>query len=126
VIIITNKNTELLFVTLEKSEKKFSPTTLYHDYAINENLFHWQSQNSAQPDKGRGLSYINQLKTGKKIILFAREQSSDEYNRAMGFVNLGPVSYVSYNGRKPMNITWKLEHPIPAWLWKETAKLASA
>ncbi len=90
------RNIELLFVTLQKTDKKFSPTTLYHDYAISENLFHWQTQNSASPEKGKGLSYIQQSKTGKKFILFVREQSTDEYGRAMGFVNLGPVIFQSY------------------------------
>ena len=33
-------NTELLFINLKKSEKDFSPTTMYDDYAINETLFH--------------------------------------------------------------------------------------
>ncbi|MEO7046448.1 MAG: DUF3427 domain-containing protein, partial [Ferruginibacter sp.] len=36
---------ELLFINLIKSEENFSPTTMYDDYAINESLFHWQSQN---------------------------------------------------------------------------------
>ena len=33
-------NTEALFVTLKKSDKDYSPTTLYDDYAISEDLFH--------------------------------------------------------------------------------------
>ena len=40
VLNIKNKNTELLFVTLEKTEDKYSPTTMYDDYAISERLFH--------------------------------------------------------------------------------------
>ena len=34
-------NASLLFVTLNKSDKDFSPSTQYNDYVINENLFHW-------------------------------------------------------------------------------------
>ncbi len=33
------------------------PTTMYEDYALNEYLFHWQSQNSASPESPVGLSY---------------------------------------------------------------------
>ena len=124
VVDIHNLNTELLFVTLQKTEKRFSPTTLYHDYAINKELFHWQSQNSARPDRGKGLKYINHKKSGKTIILFVREQSIDEFGRTMGFVNLGPVYIESYNGSQPMNITWKLEQPLPSYLWREAVKLA--
>jgi superfamily II DNA or RNA helicase len=126
VVDFKDKNIELLFVTLQKTDKKFSPTTLYHDYAISENLFHWQSQNAATPEKGKGLSYIQQQETGKNFILFVREQSYDEYNRVMGFVNLGTLTFQSYTGSKPMSIIWKLENPMPAWMWKDAAKLAIA
>jgi hypothetical protein len=124
VIEIKSLNCELLFVTLQKTDKKFSPTTLYHDYAINEILFHWQSQNAARPDKGKGLSYVQHEKTGKKILLFVREQSSDEFGRAMGFINVGVVKLESHSGSQPMNITWQLEEPITPYLWKAAAKLA--
>ncbi|WP_034638315.1 DUF3427 domain-containing protein, partial [Chitinivibrio alkaliphilus] len=124
VVEIKSINTELLFVTLKKTDKRFSPTTLYHDYAINETLFHWQSQNSARPDRGKGLSYVRHKESGKTILLFVREQSYDEYRRAMGFINLGPVSLQSHHGSQPMNITWELQTPLPSFLWKEAAKLA--
>lgn len=62
VLTIANANTELLFVTLNKCEKQFSTTTMYHDYAISPTLFHWQTQNSAKPSSGKGLSYIQQKK----------------------------------------------------------------
>lgn len=120
---IKRLNIEILFVTLKKSEKKFSPTTMYQDYAISEDLFHWQTQNSAHPDRGKGLSYRNHKKEGKKIILFVREQSNDEYG-TMGFVNVGPVEFVTYEGSQPMNITWKLLNPLPSYMWKDSAKLS--
>lgn len=120
---IKRLNVELLFVTLKKSEKKFSPTTMYQDYAISEDLFHWQTQNSAHPERGKGLSYRNHKKEGKKIILFVREQSNDDYG-TMGFVNVGPVEFVTYEGSQPMNITWKLLNPLPSYIWKESAKLS--
>ena len=118
------QNTELLFVTLKKCEKQFSPTTKYHDYAISESLFHWQSQNSARPEHGKGLSYIEHQKTHKQIILFVREQAKDENKRTMGFVNFGPINYIKHTSSQPMSITWQLKHPMPASMWHETAKLA--
>jgi hypothetical protein len=124
VLNIANANTELLFVTLNKCEKQFSATTMYHDYAISLTLFHWQTQNSARPNSGRGLGYIQQKETKKIFLLFVREQGKDENGRTMGFVNFGPVDFVKYEGSQPMNITWKLKHPMPAYLWHETAKLA--
>lgn len=124
VLELKDQNVELLFVTLNKSEKQFSPSTMYHDYAISERLFHWQSQNSARTDRGKGLSYIRHLESGKRIFLFVREQAKDEHNRTMGFVNFGEVEYVSHTGSQPMNITWRLKQPMPSFMWKQAAKLA--
>ena len=124
VLTIDSAKIELFFVTLDKCEKQFSATTMYHDYAISPTLFHWQTQNSAKPQSGRGLSYIKQKENNKTYLLFVREQAKDENGRTMGFVNFGPVDFVKYEGSQPMNITWKLKHPMPAYLWHETAKLA--
>ena len=124
VFVLKEQNIELMFVTLDKNEKQFSPTTMYHDYAINEHLFHWQSQNSARPDKGRGLEYIQHQKMGKRLFLFVREQTKDEFGRTMGFVNYGEVEYVSHTGSQPMSITWQLKEPMPHFMWQQAAKLA--
>lgn len=121
---VADANVELLFVTLNKNEKQFSATTMYHDYAISPTLFHWQTQNSAKPESGKGLNYIKQKENNKTFILFVREQAKDENGKTMGFVNFGPVDFVKYEGSQPMNITWKLKHSMPAYLWHETAKLA--
>ncbi|MGY3211942.1 DUF3427 domain-containing protein [Mucilaginibacter sp. HD30] len=115
---------EALFVTLKKSEKEYSPTTLYDDYAINEELFHWQSQNSTTPESIKGKSYINHRELGKRILLFVREQNDNEYGLTMSYVFLGEAVYVQSSGARPMNITWRLKELMPASIWKESAKLA--
>ncbi len=43
---LPEKKIDLFFITLNKSDKDYSPTTLYNDYSINETLFHWQSQST--------------------------------------------------------------------------------
>jgi len=124
VLNIKDKNTELLFVTLEKTEDKYSPTTMYDDYALSDKLFHWQSQNSTRSETSKGQSYINHKKTGKNILLFVREKNHDEYNKVMAYVFLGKVFYKDHYGSQPMSITWELEEPIPPYLWKNIAKMA--
>lgn len=124
VFVVKDRNIELLFVTLNKNPKVFSPKTMYHDYAINEWRFHWQSQNSARPERGRGLEYIQHKALGKRLFLFVREQSDDEYGRTMGFVNFGEIEYVSHTGSQPMNIIWQLHQAMPDFMWHDTAKLA--
>lgn len=118
-------NVEALFVNLKKSEEDFSPTTMYDDYAINDILFHWQSQNSTTDQSGKGKEYINHTKIGRKILLFVRESKKSEDGLTHGFVFLGPVNFVEYYGSKPMSITWELNEPIPNYLWKESAKLSN-
>ena len=116
-------NTELLFINLIKSEENFSPTTMYDDYAINELLFHWQSQNAAGPETSKGLSYINHRESEKRILLFVREKANDAYGNTMGYVFVGEGNLKEYYGSKPMSIKWELNEPIPHYLWKDAAKL---
>ena len=117
-------NVELLFVTLQKSEQNFSPTTLYEDFAISEDLFQWQSHNAAGPETERGRNYINHETIGRRILLFVREKNTDEYGNTMGMVFLGKATLIEHHGAKPMTIKWKLETPMPPFLWKESAKMA--
>ena len=78
----------------------------------------------SRPERGKGLSYINHRAEGKRLFLFVREQSKDEFGRTLGFVNFGEVEYVSHTGSQPMNIKWRLTTPMPPFMWKEAAKLA--
>ncbi len=124
ILNIKTKKTELLFVTLEKTEEHYSPSTSYNDYAISDNLFHWQSQNATKPSSTKGQSYIQHKKDKKSILLFVREKNKDEYGNTYGFVLLGKVNYISHYGSQPMNIEWKLETQIPSFFLKESAKMA--
>ena len=118
-------NTELIFINLIKSEEDFSPTTMYDDYAINETLFHWQSQNSAGPETEKGKAYINQNENDRKILMFIREKKRDQFKNTMGYVFVGKGNLKEYYGSKPMNIKWKLHEPLPHYLWKDAAKLSN-
>lgn len=40
---------DFFFVTLNKSEARFSPSTQYRDYAISRTLFHWETQSVQSP-----------------------------------------------------------------------------
>ena len=118
-----DNETEVLFVTLDKGGGKFNASTMYHDYFINEQFFHWQSQNSTTPEGEIGQSYIKQKENKKDILLFIRESTTDENGNTMAFVFCGKIQYVQYEGRKPMSITWRLEAIPPALLLNEGRKL---
>ena len=117
-------NVEALFVTLKKTEKEYSPTTMYEDYAVNKTLFHWQSQNSISPHSPKGESYINHKALGKKILLFVREQNVDEYGFTMSYTFLGETEFIKSKGARPMSVEWKLYEPMPSYILKESQKLA--
>ena len=121
---LPEKNLDVFFITLNKSDKDYSPTTLYKDYSINERLFHWQSQSTTAADSPTGQRYIHHRERGSKVLLFVREFKTDRITGgAEAYTFLGTASYVNHQGSKPMNITWKLDRPIPAKFLKKTNKL---
>ena len=104
-------NATLLFVTLNKSDEDFSPSTQYNDYLINEDFFHWQSQNTDSHQNRGGHRYTKQTETDNKIILFVREEKRDGFGNTCAFHCFGLVDYISSHGDFPMNITWRLQEP---------------
>ena len=121
---LPEKKLDVFFVTLNKSDKDYSPTTMYNDYSINESLFHWQSQSTTAADSPTGQRYIHHRERGSKVLLFVREFKSDRINGgAAAYTFLGTANCVKYEGSRPMNITWKLDCPIPAKFLKKTNKL---
>ena len=72
-----DKNIDVFFVTLNKADKDYSPTTMYKDYSINESLFHWQSQSTTAADSPTGQRYIHHRERGSKVLLFVREFKTD-------------------------------------------------
>ena len=119
---IADKKTMCLFVTLNKGNTYYSPTTSYHDYSINDKWFHWQSQNSTSETSIVGKRYINHIAEGESILLFVREQK-DGLNGSVPFTLLGKANYVSHTGNKPMSIIWELEESIPAKFLSVTDQL---
>lgn len=113
-------NTESFFVTLDKSEKAFSPSTRYEDFAVSREKFHWQSQSTTGEDSPTGRRYINQKQNGARFLLFVRPRKGDP------FLFLGPLHYVSHTGSRPMSIYWDLEYPMPAWFFEICASLRAA
>ncbi len=104
-------NVEVLFVTLNKSDKDFSPSTQYDDYVMGNYRFHWQSQN-VDSHQGRGRRFVEQSQNKKRFLLFVREEKRDGFGNTSPFYCFGFVKYVRSYGDKPMNIEWELKYPI--------------
>ncbi|MBT2729816.1 DUF3427 domain-containing protein [Bacillus sp. ISL-75] len=110
-----DKNLDIFFITLNKSEKDFSPSTLYDDYAINERLFHWQTQSRVAEGSKIAERYIHNKKRNHQIALFVREYKK-ENGYTSPFVFLGTADHVSHSGSKPMNFIWQLNEEMPSYL----------
>lgn len=110
-----DKNLDIFFITLNKSEKDFSPSTLYEDYAINDRLFHWQTQSRVTETSPTAQRYIHHKKQKHQIALFVREYKQ-EYGHTSPFVYLGTADYVRHYGDKPMSYIWKLRDEMPSYL----------
>lgn len=116
-------NTDFFFVTLEKSEREYSPSTLYKDYAISSTLFHWQSQSTTTQQSSVGQRYIHHGARNGHIVLFVRPRKKAG-GLTVPYTCLGEADYVSHTGERPINFVWRLRTPMPADIFR-LAKVAS-
>jgi superfamily II DNA or RNA helicase len=123
---VEEKKADLAFVTLNKSELHFSPTTMYADTAISGHVFQWESQ-SATADSGKvGQRYVQHKVNGTTFHLFVRDYRIDpETGVTMPYLYLGPANYMEHKGSKPMRIRWHLDHEIPADILVKSKVIAS-
>ncbi|MDC7692385.1 DUF3427 domain-containing protein [Vogesella indigofera] len=122
VLRLQARKSELLFVTLNKSEG-FHEAIAYHDYAISPTLFHWQTQNSCSPHSKTGKQYLESVgpqANGWQFQLFVRTDKDSAY------MACGPVVLQSSRGSQPMSIEWQLEVPLPAAAFSRFSVLRGA
>jgi superfamily II DNA or RNA helicase len=114
---------DLFFVTLEKTEGHYSPTTMYRDYAISPRLFHWESQSTTSVQSPTGQRYLNHQRRGTHVFLFVRHRKHVA-GRTAAYTCLGAAEYVSHERSRPIAITWRLRTPMPDDFFRE-AKVAA-
>jgi superfamily II DNA or RNA helicase len=124
VLHLAKSKVDAFFVTLNKTEDAYSPTTMYEDYAISDRLFHWQSQSTTSANSPTGQRYILHREQGYTPLLFVREHKYLPTGLAAPYSFLGPADYVSHEGSRPISIVWKLLHAMPARLVRTTARQA--
>lgn len=54
VLHIPSSKVDVFFVTLQKTEEDYSPTTMYEDYLVSHDRFHWQSQSNTSAEARLG------------------------------------------------------------------------
>jgi superfamily II DNA or RNA helicase/HKD family nuclease len=110
--------TDVLFVTLEKDDDDYSPTTRYADYPLSPLLFHWESQNSTAPSSATGRRYIEHATRGSNVVLFVRLRKKDDRGETAPYTCLGRSQYVRHESERPMKVVWQLERSMPAWVFE--------
>ena len=111
--------TDLFFVTLEKSEKYYSPSTRYLDYAISDELFHWESQANTSAASETAQRYFNHESRGSNVVLFIRTARQDGWRRTMPYFCAGTARYIKHRSERPVQITWRLDHRLPGDVFAE-------
>ena len=106
--------TDLLFYRAAETEKDYSPTTRHLDYAINDQLFHWESQGKDTVESERGQNDIHHRERNRTITLFVRLAKKDPgTGRTMPYFCAGNAHYVEHRSERPIQITWRLDHALP-------------
>lgn len=123
---VEDAQTDLFFVTLEKADGGYSPTTMYRDYAISPELFHWESQSVLREGAPTAQRYINHVQLGSDVVIFVRSKKRTESGTTAPYTCLGPATYVQHEGEKPLAITWRLRDSMPEELFEVAQAVAAA
>ncbi len=126
VLHLQQHKADLFLVTLKKTEKEYSASTLYEDYVINQDTFHWQTQSRTGAESDTALRYRNDAQEGHTILLCVREDKRTVDGRTAPYQFLGPVQYVSDEGTKPVTFIWRLKYPLSGYLFNAWQSLKAS
>ena len=113
--------TYALLVTFQKTEKEFSPSTMYADYPISRELLHWESQSTTSQQSGTGQNLVRHGEKGYTILVFARGQKKRNGVTAP-FTYLGPVDQLSHESERPIKMVWRLRHKMPVEMFEDNRR----
>lgn len=100
------KGAVVLLITINKQGR--TKDHRFIDHWIDDDHFHWQSQNQTSPNSKSGQEVISHERLGVHIHLFVRENKL-EGGKAAPFTYHGTVKYQSHTGSEPMNVIFKLD-----------------
>lgn len=104
-VVLASKKAHILLITLNKQGK--AEEHKYLDHWVDDTHFHWQSQNSTDPNTKRGQEIIEHAKLGVHIHLFVREHKLLG-TKAAPFTYHGRAKYLSHKGSRPMSVLLEL------------------
>lgn len=110
-----------LLITFQKSERDFSPSTMYADYPISRELLHWESQANTPQNTKTGQNLIHHGERDYTILVFARDVKKRN-GISVPFTYLGPATRVRYQNERPIQMVWRLLQAMPAEMFEENRR----
>jgi len=108
-------------ITFQKTEREFSPSTMYADYPISRDLLHWESQSNTAQETTTGQNLIFHAERGYTILIFARDQKKRN-GCTVPFCYLGPADRVSYESERPIKMVWRLRYSMPVEMFEDNRR----
>ena len=113
--------TVVSLVTFQKTEKEFSPNTMYQDYPISRELLHWETQRQTSQASDTGQNLIHHVERGYTMLFFVRTRKKVDGTTAP-FTFLGPAKLVSFQSERPIQMVWRLDHAMPVEIFDENRR----
>jgi len=123
VLHVPARKVDAFFVTIDKDAKSFSPQTMYEDYALKPDEFHWQSQSRTTARGETGQRYLHHAARGYTPLLFLRRAKLQPNGLTEPFCYMGPLEYLRHSGDTPISIVWRLKHPMPPAVFEMAHRL---
>ena len=104
-------------VTFQKTEKEFSPSTMYQDYPISRELLHWETQAQTSQASNTGQNLIHHVDRGYTMLFFVRSRKKVDGTTAP-YTYLGSAKLVSFQSERPIQMVWRLDHSMPVEMFE--------
>lgn len=112
--LVSFKNAELLFITLEKDPARYSAEHRYDD-RFDGSLLYWDSRAS----HGMKSAHVVRVRQSPLVLGFARVREKAA-GRTLPFYFVGRLQFEDWWGEKPVRFTWQLRD-YPSGLGGSTA-----
>jgi superfamily II DNA or RNA helicase len=113
--------TVVSLVTFQKTEKEFSPSTMYQDYPVSRELLHWETQGQTSQSSDTGQNLIHHVERGYTMLFFVRSRKNVD-GITVPFTFLGPAKLVSFQSERPIQMVWRLDHAMPVEMFDENRR----
>jgi len=103
---------EHIFLLVTLNKRGMAEEHQYEDQFLSREVFQWVSQNRTKRSAPSGQKICNHQESGTQVHLFVRDQGKTPQGKAAPFVNCGAVTFIDWEGDKPITVRWRLERPL--------------